>query len=151
MELLSGCLEDRDREDQDAAAAESARRRGVSGGAGRKPVRESDRDVLVAEDPVSGTLVELAGKVTLDGATGQIEATFENSPQLPFEDAELHFFGGERAPLATPAHCGSIRLTASFTPWSGNEAGDVVLERSKSRRVRTAAPVPAPACRSLRR
>jgi hypothetical protein len=77
---------------------------------------------LVAEDPVSGTLVKLPGRVALSPATGQIEATFENNPQLPFEDAELHFFGGERAPLASPARCGTYTTTATYTPWSGGEA-----------------------------
>jgi hypothetical protein len=75
---------------------------------------------VVAEDPVSGTLVKLPGRVSLSEA-GQITATFENSPELPFEDAELHFFGGERAPLATPAHCGTYTTSASFGPWSGNK------------------------------
>jgi hypothetical protein len=75
---------------------------------------------IVAEDPVSGSLVKLPGKVTLNQQTGQIESTFENNPQLAFEDAELHFFGGERAPLATPAHCGAYTTDATFTPWSAN-------------------------------
>ena len=75
---------------------------------------------IVAEDPVSGSLVKLPGEVTLNQQTGQIESTFENTPQLAFEDAELHFFGGERAPLSTPAHCGTYTTDASFTPWSGN-------------------------------
>ncbi len=74
---------------------------------------------LVAEDPVSGTLIKLAGDVHLSEA-GQLVATFENSPELPFEDAELHFFGGERAPLATPAHCGAYTTTSSLAPWSGS-------------------------------
>jgi hypothetical protein len=74
---------------------------------------------LVAEDPISGSLVKLPGQVTLNQATGQIESTFENTPQLAFEDAEIHFFGGERAPLATPAHCGAYTTEATFTPWSG--------------------------------
>jgi hypothetical protein len=76
---------------------------------------------IVAEDPVSGSLVKLPGAVQLDQATGQISATFKNTPQLAFEDAELHFFGGGRAPLSTPAHCGTYTTNATFTPWSGTQ------------------------------
>jgi hypothetical protein len=75
---------------------------------------------LIAEDPISGTVVKLPGAVHLT-ATGQIVTTFENEPELPFEDAELHFFGGERAPLSSPAHCGAYTTEATFTPWSGDE------------------------------
>jgi hypothetical protein len=86
---------------------------------------------IVAEDPVSGSLVKLPGKVMLCQAAGeviagmtcealgQIVSTFENEPQLPFEDAELHFFGGERAPLTSPTRCGAYTTQASYTPWSG--------------------------------
>jgi hypothetical protein len=83
---------------------------------------------IVAEDPVSGVLVKLPGEVSLNQANGQITATFKNNPQLSFEDAELHFFGGERAPLSTPTHCGTYATDASFTPWSGNAP---VLSESK--------------------
>jgi hypothetical protein len=74
---------------------------------------------IVAKDPVSGVLVKLAGKSSLNPTTGQISATFENTPDLTFEDAEVHLFGGERAPLATPSHCGTYTTEATFTPWSG--------------------------------
>ena len=74
---------------------------------------------MVAEDPVSGTLIKLTGEVKLT-ATGQIVTTFKNTPDLPFEELELHFFGGERAPLTTPSRCGTYTTTASFVPWDGN-------------------------------
>ena len=75
---------------------------------------------IVAQDPVSGTLVKVAGEVTPNAVTGQLVATFKNTPQLPFEDLTLHFFGGSRAPLGTPAACGSYTTRASIAPWSGN-------------------------------
>jgi hypothetical protein len=74
---------------------------------------------LIAEDPASGTLIKLAGEVSLTD-TGQIVTTFKNTPDLPFEDLELHFFGGERAPLSTPSRCGTYTTQAVFTPWDGN-------------------------------
>ena len=77
---------------------------------------------LEAENAREGVNVKLAGEIKLDEQTGQIVATFPNSPEVPFEEARLHFFGGNRAPLSTPPLCGSYTSTASFTPWSSAEA-----------------------------
>ena len=76
---------------------------------------------LDAENQKEGVNVKLAGEVKLDERTGQIVTVFPNSPQVPFEEAKLHFFGGNRAPLSTPPLCGSYTSTASFTPWSSSE------------------------------
>jgi hypothetical protein len=86
---------------------------------GKNPFGSLVAMYIVASDPISGTLVKLPGTVALDPNTGQITATFDNNPQLAFEDAEIHLFGGERAPLATPSHCGLYTTNATFTPWSG--------------------------------
>ncbi len=81
--------------------------------------------------PGEGELCQGAGEVIAGmtcQALGQIVSTFENSRSCAFEDAELHFFGGERAPLASPTRCGTYTTEASFTPWSGGEAGPRVLD-----------------------
>ncbi|HEY5287942.1 MAG TPA: hypothetical protein VIJ50_12620 [Solirubrobacteraceae bacterium] len=75
---------------------------------------------FVAQDPVSGTLIKVAGEVKPDPVTGQLVSTFLNTPQLPFEEFKLHFFGGSRAPLGAPALCGSYTTDTSMAPWSGN-------------------------------
>jgi len=94
---------------------------------------------FVAEDPVSGATVKLPGEVTLcksvgedplnakdepiPGVTcqavGQVVTTLLNTPQLPFDEFEAHFFGGEKGPLTTPAHCGTYTTQTSFVSWSG--------------------------------
>ncbi len=71
---------------------------------------------LVAEG--DGVLVKLAGDVQLDPSTGQVTTTFDNNPQLPFEDLNLTFFGGPRAALSTPAACGRFETESSLTPYS---------------------------------
>ena len=76
---------------------------------------------LFAESAREGVTVKLPGEIKLDERTGQIVATFPNSPEVPFEEARLHFFGGNRAPLSTPPLCGSYTSTASITPWSISE------------------------------
>jgi hypothetical protein len=77
---------------------------------------------LVAEEPATGVLVKLPGKVALNEATGQITTTFEDTPQTPFSELKLEFYGTARAPLATPALCGTYNTEASFMPWSGEPA-----------------------------
>jgi hypothetical protein len=79
---------------------------------------------IVVKDPVSGVIVKLAGQVTPDPVTGQLVSTFDGTPPLPFEDLVLHFFGGSRAPLGTPALCGAYTTCASIAPWSGNAPVD---------------------------
>ncbi len=61
--------------------------------------------------------VKLAGKVTPDPRSGQLVISFENLPQTPFEDFNLHFFGSERGLLATPTSCGTYPVESTFEPW----------------------------------
>jgi hypothetical protein len=75
----------------------------------------------VAEVP--GELIKLTGTITLDPNTGQVTTTFANTPQLPFTDFKLDFFGGPRAVLATAESCGTGTVTSDMQPWSAPGSG----------------------------
>jgi hypothetical protein len=77
---------------------------------------------VAVNDPKSGVVVKLAGQVEI-GAEGQLTTTFDESPQLPFEDFKLDFFGGAGAALKTPAVCRSYETASTLTPWSAPESG----------------------------
>ncbi len=66
----------------------------------------------------SGTIIKQEGKIYANTSTGQLTATFRETPQLPVTDVQLHFNGGVRGALATPQACGTFTSTADLTPWS---------------------------------
>jgi hypothetical protein len=64
-----------------------------------------------------GTAIKLPGSVHADPGTGQLTVAFENLPQSPLQEFDLHVFGSERGLLATPDLCGTYPVTTTFTPW----------------------------------
>ena len=74
---------------------------------------------IIAEDPVSGVLVKLAGEVHVNQSTGQLTSVFKNTPPVPFSKLTVALFGGPRASQSTPPFCGPHETSASFLPSSG--------------------------------
>jgi hypothetical protein len=77
---------------------------------------------LYLEAAGSGVLVKLAGQVHLDQSTGQVTASFEDNPQLPFDEIKIHLLDGPRAALANPSACGPAAASAALTPHSTSTA-----------------------------
>ncbi len=73
---------------------------------------------LVLRNTNLGVIVKLQVKVEPDPKTGQLVATLDDSPQLPFSHFNFHFKEGARAPLITPPACGTYTTEARFYPWS---------------------------------
>jgi hypothetical protein len=76
---------------------------------------------LSIDDPETGVVSNLAGKVSPDPSTGRLKTTFTENPQLPIEDIEVHLFTGSRAPLRTPSVCATHTSVAEMIPWSAPE------------------------------
>jgi hypothetical protein len=88
--------------------------------------KPGDRYRLVLAANGFGTHVKLTGSAKPDPNTGQIVVSFEDLPQSPLTDFNMHFFGSERGLLATPTHCGTYPVVSEFEPW------DNVLENQSS-------------------
>lgn len=78
---------------------------------------------IVVDDPTTGVVIKVPGRLDPDPITGQITGTFDNNPQFPFSDLKLHFFGGPRGDLTTPPSCGTYQTTSELTPWSAPDSG----------------------------
>ncbi len=81
--------------------------------------------VQVVGEGESGIVVKLEGHASLNQQTGQLTATFDNNPQLPFSDLKLTLGGGSRATLANSRVCGRVATTLDMTPWSNPFTTDV--------------------------
>jgi hypothetical protein len=75
-----------------------------------------------------GVHLKLPAEIQANPLNGQLTTVFSGvpslggNPQVPFSSLKLHVFGGPRAPLATPAQCGTYQTHFQFTPWSGQAA-----------------------------
>ncbi len=80
---------------------------------------------IVIDDPTTGVIVKIAGKLTLDPHTGQITGVFNEAPQTPFSELKLRAFGGSggTGEFATPETCGNYTTSGLLTPWSAPESG----------------------------
>ena len=79
---------------------------------------------IVIDDPTTGVIVKVPGKLTLDEHTGQITGEFTEAPQMPFSELKLRFFASPVGLLATPEGCGTYTSNGTLTPWSAPESGE---------------------------
>ena len=80
--------------------------------------RPGDRWRVIVTASGFATNVKLLGSTRVDPSTGQIVTAFEDLPQTPFQEFNLHFFGSERGLFATPTQCGTYPVNARFVPWA---------------------------------
>jgi hypothetical protein len=69
-----------------------------------------------------GLHIKLPGSLEPDKNTGRLTAVFSDLPQVPVEEIDLNVWGGPRAPLQNPDHCGTFNTNFSFTPHSNDPA-----------------------------
>jgi hypothetical protein len=86
--------------------------------------------VQVVGEGESGIVVKLEGRASLNQQTGQLTATFDGNPQLPFSDFKLTLGGGSRATLANSRICGPETTSLDMTPWSSPFTTDLLTSSS---------------------
>jgi hypothetical protein len=65
-----------------------------------------------------GINAKLVGSVRPDPVTGQITAFFNDLPQVPFDDFQMHLFASDRGLMATPTACTIYTVDGDFFPWN---------------------------------
>jgi hypothetical protein len=69
-----------------------------------------------------GLHIKIPGELEPDPNTGRLTAVFRDLPQAPVEEIDLDVWGGPRAPLENPDHCGTFTTDYSFAPHSEDPA-----------------------------
>jgi hypothetical protein len=77
---------------------------------------------LALDDPERGVVATLPGRVEADPDTGQLTATFPETPQLPFERLRIVLKQGPHALLRTPSTCGAYTTAFELAPYSAPQA-----------------------------
>jgi hypothetical protein len=75
-----------------------------------------------AENSANDLSVHFSGVVAANSTTGQLTATFSNTPPIPLSELKLKFNSGSKALLANALSCGAAVVSTSLTPTSGSSA-----------------------------
>jgi len=73
---------------------------------------------LVTKLPRRGVQVKLAGQIHANPVNGDLTATFDDLPLLPYTALELALRPGQRAFLVSPPRCGHALSGIQLTSWS---------------------------------
>lgn len=65
-----------------------------------------------------GINAKLVGSFRPDPTTGRLTAFFNDLPQVPFDNFQLHLFASDRGLMATPTQCTIYTVDAHFFPWN---------------------------------
>ena len=63
-----------------------------------------------------GIHAKLIGKLLPDPRTGQVTVAFDELPQLPLEEFEMHVFASDRGIFATPTQCAVYAVETHLYP-----------------------------------
>lgn len=77
---------------------------------------------LVTKLPRRGVQVKVAGDLHADPVDGDLTATFDALPMLPYTDLELALRPGQRAFLVSPPRCGQVASGVELSSWSTGAA-----------------------------
>jgi hypothetical protein len=64
-----------------------------------------------------GLHAKLVGVVQPNPQTGQVTVHFDELPQVPFDEFDMHLFSSDRGLMATPIACTIYGTEAKFVPW----------------------------------
>src|SRR6185437_10634575 len=92
------------------------------GGPPSGPITDPPFMIYLDAESSFGVSVRLQGSVSPNPATGRLEVSFLNNPQLPFSELRLTLNGGNHAPLANPLTCAPASTDFLFTPYTGGAA-----------------------------
>jgi hypothetical protein len=90
----------------------------ITGGIYLADPQPGDRYRIVAIADGFATHIKLSASIHTDPVTGKLTTVFDNLPESPFTEFDLHFFGSERGVLATPTKCGTYAVESEFVPWA---------------------------------
>jgi hypothetical protein len=67
-----------------------------------------------------GIHAKLVGSVKPDPQTGQVSVYFQDLPQVPFDQFNVHLLASDRGMMATPSHCTVYQTEGVFTAWNAS-------------------------------